>query len=344
MWPFASRRVKPLQRVGIVLAAYQPDQQLFEGQLESISAQEHPDWFCVITMDSPMLTMSEAPWIRRFYEDERFHFVQNDTQLGALKNFERGSHLALELGAEAIAFSDQDDYWYPNKVSRSLVALNQQPPLSAICCDASVRIDGVSHPYLRSRIMGYSSDHYSYSRRRMLLSWGAWGNGMMFDAQLVPIYPFSASGQVYQDGHISVIASLNGGISFIPEVLFQYNVHHSNLVGIRNHKRHAPKQRVRRKDNRAFLKKWIGARNLLRDAGWTFIVLRCLLATYVGMRMLLALLMLEENYKYKSGFAAHGMRRNLKSASWFLRRWMIPRMRVYQLLFSRRRSALHRRS
>jgi len=350
--PSTSRRQRSLQRVGIVLAAYQPDQQLFEGQLESIRAQDHPDWFCVVTMDSPMLTTEEAPWIRRYYEDGRFHFYQNDTQLGALKNFERGSHIALDLGAEAIAFSDQDDYWHPNKVSRSLLTLNQQPPLSATCCDARVRINGELQSRPRSHIavdtsapMGRLNQKYSYSTRRLLLSWGAWGNGMIFDAELVPLHPFSASGQTFQDGHISAVASINGGITFLPEALFDYNIHSSNVKGIGKGKNHTLEKRRRRiRKRRLFFKKWIGARKILRDAGWNFIALRFFLSTYVGMSMLLAFLLLEEKYKYKSGHSAHGMRGSLKVAWWFLRRWLIPRTRMYQLLFSRRRSALRRQS
>ena len=342
--PSTSHRQRSLQRVGIVLAAYQPDQQLFEGQLESIRAQDHPDWFCVVTMDSPMLTIDEAPWIRRYYEDGRFHFYQNDTQLGALKNFERGSLIALDLGAEAIAFSDQDDYWHPNKVSRSLLALNQQPPLSATCCDARVRINGELQSRPRSHIMRYSSKKYSYSTRRVLLSWGAWGNGMIFDAKLVPLHPFSSSGQLFQDGHISAVASLNGGITFLPEVLFDYNIHSSNLVGVGKNAKHVTEKKLRRNRNREFIKKWAGARKILRGAGWKFSVLRFFLSTYIGTSMLLVFLLLEERYKYKSGYSAHGMRTALRGAWWFLRRWLIPRMRIYQLLLSRRRSAPRRQS
>jgi hypothetical protein len=297
-----------------------------------------------------MLTIDEAPWIRRYYEDKRFHFYENSNQLGVLKNFERGSLIALDLGAEAIAFSDQDDYWYPNKVSRSLLVLNQQPPLSATCCDAQVRINGELQSHSRSHIMGYPNKKYSYSTRRILLSWGAWGNGMIFDAKLVPLHSFSESGQTFQDGHISAVASLNGGVTFLPEVLFEYNVHSSNAVGlgaVGKAKNNTQDPRRRRKRNRQFLMKWIGARKILRGAGWKFIGLRCFLSTYVGTRMLLALLLLEEKYRYRSGYAArgmHGMRVNLRAASWFLRRWLIPRMRIYQLLFSRRRSAPRRQS
>ena len=349
MSPVTSHRERPLQRVGIVLAAYQPQQQLFEGQLESIRTQDHPDWFCVVTMDSPLLTLEEAPWIRRFYEDPRFHFYENPTRLGVRENFERGSHLALDLGAEAIAFSDQDDLWYPTKVSCSLAALNRQPPSSVVSCDARVRLDGVLQPHLRSRYEGYARVK-SLSPRRILLTWAASGNGMIFDADLVRRYPFKMSGQSFHDGHISAVAILSGGITFIRDVLFEYNLHQTNVVGLSSLRAEAQTQKSRekrkrllllqrvspsRESSRSFLQKWIGSKRLLRDTGWRFAPLRFLLSTYVGMMALLAFLLFEGKFRNRGGSSGHGVRHNVKVGLWFFRRWIIPRMRIYALVFNR---------
>jgi len=335
MSPVTSHRERPLQRVGIVLAAYQPQQQLFEGQLESIRTQDHPDWFCVVTMDSPLLTLEEAPWIRRFYEDPRFHFYENPTRLGVRENFERGSHLALDLGAEAIAFSDQDDLWYPTKVSCSLAALNRQPPSSVVSCDARVRLDGVLQPQLRSRYEG-DARVKSLSPRRILLTWAASGNGMIFDADLVRRYPFKMSGQPAHDVHICVVASLNGGVSFIHDVLFDYNIHQDNVSGIaalRTTSAHTTSFRIK---CRRFIRQWIGSRRLLRDAGWRFAPLRFLLSTYFGMMVLLALLWAEERGRFRIKRDSYAIKPNIKIGLWLMWRWWIPRTRIHSLLFSRR--------
>jgi len=338
---FSSRRVKPLRKVGIVLAAYQPDQQLFEGQLESIRAQDHPDWFCVITMDSPMLTAEEAPWIRRFYEDNRFHFYQNDSQLGVLRNFERGSHIALNLGAEAISFSDQDDFWYPNKVSRSLQMLNQQPPLSAVCCDARVKVDGVLQQSLRSE---YASKNArpSFTATRIFFTSGLAGNGMMFDAALVQLHPYTASGQTYHDGHISFIASLNGRVILFPEPLLDYNIHHTNIVGIKELRKNQTNSILIKHKKKNFLKRWASTRKMLRDTRSRQTIFRILISTYLGMMTLLVALLLEEKVLYGNQYRK--MLKQFKFGASLLTRWIIPRMRIYNLLFSRRRSALRRRS
>ena len=338
MWPFASRRKKPLQKVGIVLAAYQPNQQLFEGQLDSIRDQDHPDWFCVVTMDSPMLTVHEAPWIHRYYEDDRFHFFQNETQLGVLKNFERGSHIALDLGAEAISFSDQDDFWYPNKVSRSLLLLNQQPPLSAVCCDARVKVDGAPDPLPRSHYQGRNSGE-SY-RIKWLFYWGMAGNSMMFDTTLARLYRFSASGHTTHDSHIAFVAAINGGATSFQEILLDYNIHHSNVSGIKQIRKNQSHRKKRRNHNlRMFIKKWSGARKMLKGTGLRNITFR-FFSTYIGMLALLFALLLKEKLLYGNQYRLVLKRFNAVVS--LLTQWMIPRMWVYRLLFNRRRSAPRR--
>jgi hypothetical protein len=340
MWPFASRRKKPLQRLGIVLAAYQPNQQLFEGQLESILAQDHPDWFCVITMDSPMLTVIEAPWIRRFYQDDRFHFFQNDTQLGVLKNFERGSHIALDLGAEAISFSDQDDFWYPNKVSRSLLILNQQPPLSAVCCDARVLADGVLQQSLRSEYASKNARR-SYTATRIFFTSGLWGNGMMFDAGLVQLHSYTASGMTNHDGHITFIASLNGGVTLFSEPLLDYNIHDTNVVGIEELRKNQTK-RIPIKHEKSFIKRWARTRKMLRNTKSRQTIFRIFISTYLGMMTLLLALLIEEKVLHGNKYPK--ILKKFKFGASLLARWGIPRMWIYSLLFSRRRSALRRQS
>ena len=338
---FSSRRVKPLRKVGIVLAAYQPNQQRLEGQLESIRAQDYPDWFCVITMDSPMLTAEEAPWIRRFYEDNRFHFYQNDSQLGVLSNFERGSHIALNLGAEAISFSDQDDVWYPNKVSRSLLMLNQQPPLSAVCCDARVRVDGILQQSLRSEYASKSSRR-SHTATKIFFTSGLWGNGMMFDATLVQLYPYTASGMTNHDGHISFIAALYGRATFFPEPLLDYNIHKDNVVGIKDIRKNQTKNKLVSNKQNNFLKRWASTRKMLRNTRSRQTAFRILISTYVGMMVLLFSLLLEEKILYGNQYRP--VLKRFQFGASLLTRWIIPRMRIFNLLFSRRRSAPRRQS
>ena len=341
MWPFASRRKKPLQKVGIVLAAYQPNQQLFEGQLDSIRDPDHPDWICVVTMDSPMLTVHEAPWIRRFYEDDRFHFLQNETQLGVLKNFERGSHIASDLGAEAISFSDQDDLWYPNKVSRSLFLLNQQPLLSAVCCDAHVRIDGVMQQTLRSEY-GNKSGRRSYTAARVFFTSGLWGNGMIFDAALARLHPYTASGQVNHDGHISFVASLHGRAMFFPEPLLDYNIHQNNIVGIKKIRKTQTWDSQFNNRQKTFLVRWASTRKMLQGQESRRTLFRILIPTYVGMMALLCTLLIQERVFYGNQYRQ--ILKRFQIGTSLLTRWIIPRMWIYQLLFSRRRSAPRRQS
>lgn len=97
----------------VAMAAYQPDLTLFRTQLESIQKQTHSNFECLISVDG-----DPGP-IREFVDsalgDPRFHVLGFDNRLGFYGNFERVlSHVPAH--AEWVALSDQDDYWYPEKL------------------------------------------------------------------------------------------------------------------------------------------------------------------------------------------------------------------------------------
>jgi hypothetical protein len=258
-----------------------------------------------------------------------------------LKNFERGSHIALNLGAEAISFSDQDDFWHPNKVSRSLQMLNQQPPLSAVCCDARVKVNGVLQQSLRSEYASKTARR-SYTATRIFFTSGLWGNGMTFDAALVQLHSYIASEHTNHDGHISFIAAVYGRAAFFPEPLLDYNIHDTNVVGIREHRKNQTHSIGIKTKQKNFLKRWASTRKMLRGARSRPTIFRTLILTYLGMMTLLVALLLEE--KLLHGNQYRPIFKKFKFGALFLKRWMIPRMRIYKLLFSRRQSAPHRRS
>lgn len=95
------------------MAAYKPDLTLFRIQLESIQKQTHANFDCLISVDG-----DPGP-IREFVDttlgDPRFHVLGFDNRLGFYGNFERVlTHVPPH--AQWVALSDQDDYWYPEKL------------------------------------------------------------------------------------------------------------------------------------------------------------------------------------------------------------------------------------
>ncbi len=79
-------------RVGIAMATFEPEIDLFRAQIESIRAQTEEGWICVISDDCSAPSLFER--MREVVSgDERFVLSRAPRRAGFYKNFER----ALEL-------------------------------------------------------------------------------------------------------------------------------------------------------------------------------------------------------------------------------------------------------
>lgn len=115
-WPAASG-----PRVAIAMATYNPPEDLFAAQIASIRGQTHENWLCIISDDH------SAPERYSFIEatvaaDPRFIVSRSPRRLGFYRNFERALTLTPR-DADFFALADQDDRWYPEKLSRLLVGI-----------------------------------------------------------------------------------------------------------------------------------------------------------------------------------------------------------------------------
>src|SRR5436309_876520 len=92
--------------VAVVLATYKPSARFLNEQLESLVAQSHKHWLCILSDDDsgPETVELLQSWCRR---DRRFRLVQG-RRVGVYHNFERGLGQVPE-NADLIAYSDQDD-------------------------------------------------------------------------------------------------------------------------------------------------------------------------------------------------------------------------------------------
>lgn len=99
----------------VAMAAYQPDPALFRIQLESIQKQSHSNFLCLISVDGNPDPVQELV-ADATGRDPRFVVLGFGNRLGFYGNFERVlSHVPPD--AQWVALSDQDDYWYPEKLS-----------------------------------------------------------------------------------------------------------------------------------------------------------------------------------------------------------------------------------
>ena len=100
--------------VCICMATYEPSLSLFRSQVESLRAQTHRNWVCVVSDDCTRPGRFEA--IERELEgDARFTVSRSPERIGFYRNFERALALAPE-SADYVALADQDDRWDPDKL------------------------------------------------------------------------------------------------------------------------------------------------------------------------------------------------------------------------------------
>ncbi len=103
--PGISAKQPPL--IAICMATYNPRPKDFARQIDSIRAQTHSNWVCLISDDASD-GESRAAMIKILDGDTRFAFRPNRQRLGFYRNFERCLASVPET-AGYVALSDQDD-------------------------------------------------------------------------------------------------------------------------------------------------------------------------------------------------------------------------------------------
>ena len=212
--------------IAICLATYNPELDLLTKQIESLIAQTHQNWLCIISDDgSEPEVFDEIERIAR--RDSRFQVFRNQTCLGFLQNFERCLNL-IPPGVEYVAFCDHDDEWYADKLEASLRAFDDDTQL--VFSDMKiVTRDGEA-----------ISDTYWTSRRNNFTDLGALflantvtGASMLFRQELLKqALPFPrVAGRQFHDHWIACVALSKGSIKYVDRPLYVYRQHGGNVHG-----------------------------------------------------------------------------------------------------------------
>ncbi|WP_308301140.1 MULTISPECIES: glycosyltransferase [unclassified Crossiella] len=215
-------------RVAICLATYHPERRFLAEQLDSIRKQTHDNWVCVISDDgtdpaarSVLAELTEG--------DPRFVVVEHERNVGFYRNFERALRLA-PLDADAIALSDQDDVWDPDKLAVQLERL-ADPKVQLVYCDMRLIDDD-----------GKLIAKTSWDKRRnqwreldaLLMLNTVTGAASLVRADLVRerVLPFPpGTPTAYHDQWIAATALSVGALSFVDRPLQSYRQHGENVSG-----------------------------------------------------------------------------------------------------------------
>ena len=203
-------------------------------QLASIVAQSLlPDELVVCDDGSSDET---AEIIRNFARSVKFpvRLVVNEQNLGPAKNFEKALMLCE---GDLIALSDQDDNWYPEKLSRLSGIMESDATLGGVFSDAHLMDENSerSHSRLWDRV-GYRppdrSLHVEESlARRLLKGFVVTGATLMLRKQVRDLLVPAPRGWMH-DAWIAWMLVLYSGIAAVSEPLIAYRIHGAQHLGL----------------------------------------------------------------------------------------------------------------
>lgn len=221
--------------INILMSTYNGEKYLSE-QIDSIINQTEKNWHLYIRDDGS--TDQTINIIDRYTQkDQRITFVKNDGKnLGAMMSF---FYLLETFGdSEYIAFSDQDDVWYPNKLELCLQTIQQaeknddsKTPI-VVHCDLEV-VDSELKTITNSfwKYTNINVDLLDNNIHYMALCNSITGCAMMFN-HAAQHFAFPLGNPRMHDSWIGLKTLANKGrVIALPQQLIKYRQHNSNVCG-----------------------------------------------------------------------------------------------------------------
>jgi len=211
--------------VAVAMATHEPSPELLRRQLDSLRAQTHSNWVCVVSDDCSsaraLATIEEA-----IGGDPRFVLSRSPVRLGFYANFERALSLVPE-DADFVAMADQDDRWRPDKLAALLAAIGGA---RLVYSDARiVDRDGelLAPSYWRTR----RNNHEDISS--VLMANSVTGAASLFPRGLLELALPFPPGQFhhFHDHWIGLCALSQGEIEFVETPLYDYVQHRAAVLG-----------------------------------------------------------------------------------------------------------------
>lgn len=212
--------------IAVCMTTYNPRLDLFRAQVESLRAQTHANWVCIVSDDGSRPDLYAG--IREELDgDERFVVSQATERAGYYRNFERALGL-VPREAELIALCDQDDRWHPDKLGVLRDAIEAGVTLAYSdmnLIDADGRL--LSPTYWTERRPNHTD------MTSLLVANTITAAASMFPRRLLDYaLPFPAPiGHAFHDHWLALVALATGRIAYVERPLYEYVQHSANAFG-----------------------------------------------------------------------------------------------------------------
>ncbi len=217
---------KPL--VAICMATYCPDLFTFQRQIDSILLQNYQNWHLVVCDDASQISHWKDIEAVCRSDPQRITLVKHKENKGFYHNFERVLNY-VPSNARYIAFADQDDVWYPEKLT-SLVNTLQSTHTSLVYSDMRVvKEDGevIANTYWQDRKNEYQDFDTVFLANTVT------GAASLFDRSLLDVLlPFPEKiGDAFHDHWLACVALAKGPISYADKPLHDYYQYGNSVIG-----------------------------------------------------------------------------------------------------------------
>lgn len=212
----------------VALAAYEPDKPMFARQLLSIQSQTHADFVCLISVDGNVERTRKM--VREICgDDKRFVVLGYNSRLGFHHNFERALK-EVPIEARWVALSDQDDYWYPEKIKTLLPYLDEASLVTGQARVVSAEISSKGPDPAIGRI----TDRKHVPPADLIANNQVTGSLCIFRRELLELalpFPSMSTPAQYHDHWIGLCSLAMDGIAVHDSVVQDYIQHGGNVVG-----------------------------------------------------------------------------------------------------------------
>lgn len=216
-------------KVAICLASYEPSIEFLSRQLDSIRAQKHTNWVCVISDDG---SSNVADIEHLVAGDDRFVVVAHDRNAGFYRNFERALAYA-PADADAIAMCDQDDVWDADKLD-TLLAEFADPSVSLAYAD--MRLIDTDDEVVADTFWRHRRNQWHDLDALLMLNTvtgaAALVRGSVVRDLVLPFPPGTPS--AFHDQWVAAVAMAAGRLAFVDRPLHSYRQHGAAVTGRRD--------------------------------------------------------------------------------------------------------------
>ncbi len=216
----------------IIMATYNGEKFIGQ-QIESIIKQTFGDWNLYIHDDG---STDNTVAVIKSFDDKRIHLIEDDVHFGnSSLNF---LYLTNYVESDYLFFSDQDDFWLPCKIEKTLSFIKQienGEKMLPVCVGTDLKVVDTNLSIINESFYGYSKLLKNADLNSLLVENDFTGCTMCINKTAInylkTIKQEDSSKIVQHDWLIALICAADGKIAQLECQTMLYRQHQNNAVG-----------------------------------------------------------------------------------------------------------------